>query len=218
MLAGEKTFSELLDEHFDPQLLVSAERFRFYKRSQKPDESIADLIAGLCRLSIKCEFGELLDQALHDCFVCGDAIQMKQLAEAKLTIRRAQEIAQGMECADKDAHLKGGANQRTRTVCAVFKTTSSRETSHKKCYCCGRRHDEKTCKFKEARCQKCVKLGHIAPVCRSGSPPTSHVAKKTDRFYQRRRGGTKWMDADPEGDSESVPLFTLQGKPLDLLF
>ena len=149
-LPGEKTFSELLDvlkKHFDPQPLVIAERFRFYKRSQKPDESIADFIASLGRLSIKCEFGEFLDQALRDRFVCGvhsGAIQMKLLVEAKLTIRRAQEIAQGMESADRDAKdLKGDADQRTRTAdSAVFKTTFSGETSHeKKCYRCGRRQE-----------------------------------------------------------------------------
>ena len=42
-----------------------AERFRFYQQVQKADEPIADYIADLRRLSIKCEFGDFLDQALR---------------------------------------------------------------------------------------------------------------------------------------------------------
>ena len=45
--------------------LVIAERFRFYQRGQKLGESIAEFVADLRRLSIRCEFGEFLDQALR---------------------------------------------------------------------------------------------------------------------------------------------------------
>ena len=63
-LPKDKGFSELMDalkRHFDPKPLVIAERFRFYQRSQKATESIADFVADLRRLSIKCEFGEFLE-------------------------------------------------------------------------------------------------------------------------------------------------------------
>ena len=218
----EKTFGELLEalrKHFDPEPLVIAERFRFYQRLQKQDESIADFIADLHRLSIKCEFGDFLDQALRDRFVCGihsQAIQKKLLAEAKLTIQRAQEIALGMESTDKDSKdLKGPAagDSGTRSAEATVYTTSSTKgtVKEKPCSRCGRRHAEKSCKFKDAICHRCGKRGHIAPVCRSGSP-TSHVSKKTDRSYpsrKGRRGGTKWLETDFE--NQSVPLWTLQG-------
>ena len=55
----DKSFDELLGvlkKHFDPKPLVIAERFRFYQRSQKSDESVADFVADLRRLCIKCEF------------------------------------------------------------------------------------------------------------------------------------------------------------------
>ena len=70
----DKSYDELkaiLLKHYDPQPLVVGERFRFYQRSQKSGESIADFVADLRRLSIKCEFGDFLDQALRDRFVCG---------------------------------------------------------------------------------------------------------------------------------------------------
>ena len=61
----------VLQKHYDPKPLVIGERFRFYQRSQKAGESIADFTADLRRLSIRCEFGDFLDQALRDRFVCG---------------------------------------------------------------------------------------------------------------------------------------------------
>ena len=163
---------EVLQKHYDPQPLVIGERFRFYQRSQKPGEMIADFVADLRRFSIKCEFGEFMDQALRDRFVCGarsEALQKKLLTEADLTIKRAQEIAQSMESADLNAKdLKGDATLRVPTDSVNLTTASSSTSSHKKfglCHRCGRCHDAKTCNFKEAT------LGHIAPVCRSASPP-----------------------------------------------
>ena len=43
-------------------------------------------------------------------------------------------------------------------------------------YRCGRGHDAKTCKFREAECHKCGKTGHIAPVCRSTPKKPSSVS------------------------------------------
>ena len=88
------------------------------------------------------------------------AIQKWLLAEANLRIKRAQEIAQGMESADKSAKdLKGdvaGATGVAESVnlAAHSNDPPSRESfqeSSKPCYCCGRHHDEKRCKFKDAK-------------------------------------------------------------------
>ena len=112
---------------YDPQPLLIGVRFRFYQRSQKSGESIADFVADLRRLSIKCEFGDFLDQALRDRFVCGvrnEALQRKLLTESDLTIKRAQELAQSMESADLNANDlkgdgvgKGSIGVRLSTIC-----------------------------------------------------------------------------------------------------
>ena len=105
-LALDTSFGELLGvlkQHYDPQPLVTVEQFRFYQRSQTANESIPDFVADLHYLSIKCEFKEFLDQ---DRFVCGvrsEGIQKWLITGANLTIKKAQEIAQGMKAADKDA-------------------------------------------------------------------------------------------------------------------
>ena len=54
----------------------------------------------LRRLSIHCEFGDYLEQALRDRLVCGllsQSTQKKLLAEADLTLAQALSIAQGTE-------------------------------------------------------------------------------------------------------------------------
>ena len=209
---------ETLKGHFDPKPIVVAERFRFYQRSQRTDESIADFIADLRCLSISCDFGEFLDQALRDRFVCGvrsESLQKKLLTEADLTIKRALEIALGMESADKSARdLKhGGSDSTPRPVEDVHSTSRTSSTDQespkpKRCHRCGRRHDASTCKFKDARCHKCGKVGHISPVCRTASPPPQSP-KKTGRWYHQRKKKkeTKWLELD---DAEALPMFTLQ--------
>ena len=80
---------------------------------------------------MRCEFGDLLDQALHDRFVHGvrsEALQKKLLTEADLTIKRAQEIAQGVKSADLNSKdLKGDVMTRDT---ANHSTSSSTSFSH----------------------------------------------------------------------------------------
>ena len=97
---------ETLKRHYEPKPLIIAERFHFHRRNQTAGESIAEYIAELRRLSTHCEFGAYLDQALRDRLVCGlqsESIQKRLLAEADLTLKRATELALGMEAADRNA-------------------------------------------------------------------------------------------------------------------
>lgn len=95
----------VLTAHLAPKPLVIAERFRFYKRVQGPDETISSYMAALRRLSEHCEFGRFLDDALRDRLVCGlrsSPIQKRLLSEADLTYKKALETAFAMEIAAKD--------------------------------------------------------------------------------------------------------------------
>ena len=192
----DKSFRDLLsvlEKHFDPKPLVIGERFHFYKRSQHPSESMAQFQADLRKLSIRCEFGTFLDQAIRDRFVCGvrnEAIQKKLLtAEDGLTAAKALEIAQGIEAADKNAReLKGQSVASPGGESLHFAGAAA---DMKSCYRCGRHHDARSCKFRDATCHKCGKCGHIAPVCRSvgntsdkEGPPTKSIQPK--RRYPNR--------------------------------
>jgi len=100
-------------QHYEPKPLVILERFNFNRRQQAANESVADYVAELRRLSAHCEFGTFLDDALRDRFVCGlrsEAVQ-KLLVEISLTFTRAVEITQNMEsAASKVKQLQSQSN------------------------------------------------------------------------------------------------------------
>ena len=100
-----KALVALLKTHYQPKIIVIAERFRFYKRQQRDSETIAAYLADLRRLAKDCQFGGYLSTALRDQMVCGlhtEALQQKLLAEANLTLDKAVEIAQAYEAATQD--------------------------------------------------------------------------------------------------------------------
>ena len=44
---------------------------------------------------------------------------------------------------------------------------ASNSSTRKSCHSCGGNHLHDTCKFRDALCHKCQRMGHIAPVCKS---------------------------------------------------
>ena len=61
----------LLQTHYRPQIVEIAERFKFFKCTQGTSEETADFMAALRRLAKTCNFGQYLETALRDQFVCG---------------------------------------------------------------------------------------------------------------------------------------------------
>ena len=89
------TLSELLKDQYEPTPIVIAERYRFYCRKQNADESIAEYIANLNRLSTHSQFEGFLEQALRDRLVYGmknDNIRKHLLTKRDLTFAKAQEL------------------------------------------------------------------------------------------------------------------------------
>ena len=75
-------------QHFKPQPVVIAEQFKFYKQDQHLNETINEFIIELCKLTRSHDFGDFLDQALRDRFVCGLAnasTQRRLLSERVVT-------------------------------------------------------------------------------------------------------------------------------------
>ena len=76
--------------------LEIAERYKFFKRTQGVSERTADFMAELRRLAKTCNFGQYLETALRDQFVCGlldekcqrELLSIQDLT-AEIAIRRA---------------------------------------------------------------------------------------------------------------------------------
>ena len=177
----------VLQQHFEPKPLVISERFNFNRRQQEANESVADYVAALRKLSTHCQFGAFLDDALRDRFVCGlryEATQKKLLVEAKLTFSGAVEIAKSMESAafrtkQLQSHIiAGGGAQLHREVNLLTPTRGTTNT----CYRCGKPdHQPTQCPFKNLSCHNCGKLGHIRPACRQ--------LKKQSELPSPKKGG-----------------------------
>ena len=103
-----KTFAQLatlLRNHFKPQRLKIAERYRFHSAIQKPDQSITDFVRELKKLAGTCEFtNEQLNDNLRYRFICGLRSQhvKQKLLSRNFTFQEAVNEAIAQEAARKD--------------------------------------------------------------------------------------------------------------------
>ena len=142
---GEVTYTrsvELMSEFYNPKPLVTVQRYRFYSRFKKPDESISTFVAELCNLARDCAFGTTLETNLRNQLVCGigdQALQRKLLSEKDLTYERALEIALSHESATKNvAALHSSSSSTGETLYQVEgSATRSSSSSSTTCYRCG---------------------------------------------------------------------------------
>ena len=116
---------------------------------------------------------------------------------------------QSIESADLSAKdLKGDS-----PAASVNQATpnASREKA-KPCYRCGRKHDARLCKFKDAICRRCGKQGHISPACKTASPPPVDTRKRNYRPYRKKcpDASNQWLDV--EDTDNKLPMFILSGE------
>ena len=134
---ADKSFSELVKlvrDHYCPPPSVTVQRYNFNLRTQKEGETVSQFVAELRRLSEHCDFKATLDDMLRDRIVCGvrnSSVQRRLLAESGLTFKKAFELVQSAESAEKNAT----EIQRSVTVAvnAVQKTSEVQARSRNTC-------------------------------------------------------------------------------------
>ena len=88
---------------------------------------MAEFVAELRLLSEHCKFNDTLDKMLRERLVCGirdGHIQRRLLAEPDLTLKRAFELSQAVETADRNAKdLQGGLKLKPLQILAVHQTS-----------------------------------------------------------------------------------------------
>ena len=173
----DKSFKQIVDVmkgYYEPKPLVIAERFRFRKCVQKSNESASQFAAELQQLAAKCDFGDRLDEALRDGFVSGinnEPCQRKLLSEDGLTFAKALELAMNMETAHRDVQQLRKGDSTTASVHKVKEKQRHYPSAQKECYRCkGKNHSASDCYFKDSKCHKCNKTGHIQKACRASWP------------------------------------------------
>ena len=148
---ADKDFAEIvqvMQEHLSPKPLTIAERFKFHRRNQGENESVSQYLAELRKLSEKCEFGDYLEEALRDRLVCGlvnEKIQQRLLSEARLLLKKAFEIAQSMETAQRETQVMRALGSHTEADIRHMNATS-----RKPCTRCGKAgHHLDKCFFRD---------------------------------------------------------------------
>ena len=143
------------------------------------------------------------------CGINHEGIQRQLLSEKNLTYNNALEIALAMEAAAKDTkdlqsapsipvsaqlHYTSaentpgkfkGSGKATQSLHRwpqnrQDKSQTKNAKANLSCYCCGAQNLATECRFYNAECRRCKKIGHIAKVCRSkstvpSSRPTHYV-------------------------------------------
>jgi hypothetical protein len=145
---------QALEKHFNPASLEIAESFHFGTRSQKPGESIGEYVVALKKLSIHCNFGEFLNRALRDRFVCGlnnVKIQNKLLTTENITFDKACQIAKSMEMAERNTQEFHPTTSASAPSEGTVNQIESKRNDEQACYRCGGNHTAKTCRFKGHR-------------------------------------------------------------------
>jgi hypothetical protein len=105
----DKSYDEIVKsvkDHHEPQPSEIVQRFNFNTRVQKEGETVSEFIAELRRLSEHCKFEGTLDTMLRDRLVCGitdKRFQQKLLAEKDLTFKKAFDLAQAIEAAERNS-------------------------------------------------------------------------------------------------------------------
>ena len=204
---GVRPYEELIrvmTEHHNPTPSEIVQRYKFHSRFRQPGESVATFVAELRSLAEFCNFGQTLDDMLRDRLVCGineAVIQRRLLAEPRLTLQKALELAQGMEAAAQNSReLRQVPKQEMHGAGEVNQVSSVGKKQC--CFRCGRPgHQPANCKFKGAKCHHCGKTGHLKAMCRT------RLKEGSGKDEQARQ-----VRLVQEEEEDSLPLFVLQAR------
>lgn len=189
-LPSKRTYAELtklLKEFYAPKTLVIAERFNFGKRDQREGESAAEYLAELRRLAETCDYGAQLEEQLRDRFVVGlsnGTAQKQLLTIANLTLKRALEVVQGIEVAEKQVN----SFQTSRTKDAAVNRLHN---GSKTCWrCLSLDHNARDCRFKSYECDFCGRVGHLRRACTRKDANKAVSSKPSPQSQLKKKGGS----------------------------
>ena len=162
-------------------------KYKFRKCNQVEGHSIREFLAKLQKLAETCQFGGYRDEALRDRLVCGitsQTIQRKLLGVADLTLKKAVDIAVGMELTEKEISEISGEPKTVEKV-----------DLHEPSFRCGRgNHLPENCFHQDSECHTCKRKGHISPQCPQKKSAKS-PAKGKPKQPKTKQGKKKKKDS-----------------------
>ena len=131
---NSKTYIELillLKSHFDPQPIVIAERHKIWTAMQEEDESVADFVVRLKKLSSTCCFGTFLEEALRDRLVSGLHKKMMKAQKTLLTVKDLTFREAKEKCIAEEMAAKATQEYLGEEVLETNKLTGTRHKVHR---------------------------------------------------------------------------------------
>ena len=184
----------LMKEHYKKDTIEIMEHFKFFKRVQEEQETLANYLAELRKLTKNCNFGNSLDTALRDQLVCtlrDYKTQLELLCISNLTLAMATEQARAAEAASRKSQ------KLNPTV------SSTHQLSHhgSQCHRCGKHgHTGATCIHEDKRCYYCKKVAHLSSVC--GKKKSDAIKKPSESCKDKNTGKLKTHLVEAPSDSD----------------
>ena len=183
--SADKSFDEIADvlkKHLNPKPIIIAERYKFYHRTQRNGEALNKYLADLRKMSEHCEFGQFLEDAIRDKFVCGminSSIRKRLWTDENLTLEKATSIVFSLETSSHENELISIKSE----LLTVHNVTKERL----KCLD-GTNHLADSCRYKTFICNKCKPRGHLAGVSTKTRRSTSrNKEQRTNTVVQEYR-------------------------------
>ena len=195
-----KELKEKILKHVKPMNFEASERAKFHSLVRKPNQSVRSYILELQSQAGRCNFAERLHESLRDRLIAGinqSSLKLKLLSMTEPTYESVKSQCERFEdllneTSDQSStvlyqrvkhtrphrplHHVSEPNQSTAqnfkpvnqfSPCVSKDTTTSRSGP---CFSCGKLHLRSTCRFRNAQCHTCGRLGHIKSVCRQSKP------------------------------------------------
>ena len=173
-------FKALLLAHLRPATFETTERAKFHTLTRQSGQSFRNFLLELRRQASRCNFGSELSTQLRDRIVAGvndKELQRRLLREAGLTFNKAKQILESADDVENATTVKADV---LATAAATNATKRGGYSNARKgrwqrrnqqegetkpigaCNSCGGHHDRRNCKFRQAECHNCYKVGPVS--------------------------------------------------------
>lgn len=169
---------KILSEHLRPMRFETTERAKFHSMIRSEGQDMKDFILSLQAQASLCNFGDQLEIQLRDRIVAGinnPEVQKKLLLIPSLSFSKAKTTCLSFASVDRAVDVnptcllsqkRSHQYSKTRNHTQANDNRRQNVRSNIKCHSCGGAHLRNSCKFREAKCFQCNKVGHIKKVCR----------------------------------------------------
>lgn len=186
-MEGQTSITAILETCLKPKVILHYERYKFAMCRQS-NTAISDFVVELKRLVDTCDYGTLRNDLLLTQFIIGiddDQLRMRLLTRADLTFDAA--VQEALLVTESSVAASQLQNNNCCSEIDTVKTLTKRIEQEDsqchlntpsqcyKCSSCGGRHIRSKCRYLNAKCFNCGRIGHISRVCKKIKSP--HISE-----------------------------------------